>query len=379
MDRETELSLIDEILALEEEGSAYLDESVTRSDVQIYLDPERFAREQAAIFRGLPAISVHSSELAGPGAFLRKEIAGLPVLLTRDREGRAHAFLNVCRHRGARLVEEERGCKTSFTCPYHAWTFGNDGALRGVPHEAQGFPGLDKAQMGLVALPCAERYGWVWVTADRDATPDLNAHLAEIGPDLDWLGMERLRVAHSDEILCRANWKLLIEGGIEAYHFRVAHAATIAPYFHDNLSSYRMFGAHMRSIIPRRSMTELKGQPREAWHIREHSNVLYSLFPTNQLLVQADHIAWIQMQPKSAEETLIRLSTVVPADTGAEMDGYWAKNHAITSRTLIEDFKIGEAIQAGLASGANDMLTFGRYEGALDRFNTLVREMLAAA
>lgn len=379
MDRETEIALIEEILALEAGGSAYLDEGVTRSDVQSYLDPGQFARERAAIFRALPAIAVHSSELGEPGAFLHREIAGMPVLLTRDRDGQAHAFLNVCRHRGARLVEEESGCKNSFTCPYHAWTFGNDGALRGVPHEAQGFPGLDKAQMGLTALPCAERFGWVWVTPDRDAKPDLDGFLAEVRPDLNWLEMEGLRVAHSDEVLCPANWKLLVEGGIEAYHFRVAHAATIAPYFHDNLSSYRMFGAHMRSIIPRRSMAELKGKPQEKWRIREHSNVLYSLFPTNQLLVQADHIAWIQLQPLSAGETRIRLSTVVPADSGAEMDGYWAKNHAITKRTLTEDFDIGASIQAGLASGANEVLTFGRYEGALDRFNGLVRQMTATA
>ena len=69
---------------------------------------------------------------------------------------------------------------------------------------------------------------------------DLDAHLGELEADLAWLDMTKFEIAHSDEIDCAANWKILVEGGIEAYHFRVAHRDTIAPYFIDNLSSIRM-------------------------------------------------------------------------------------------------------------------------------------------
>lgn len=377
MDRVTELNLIDELLGLEQEDTAFLDEKVTQAPVVHYTDPAHFDKERKAIFRRTPLIGAHSSQLPEPGAFLRRDIAGLPVLLTRDRDGQAHAFLNVCRHRGARLVDEEAGCKHSFTCPYHAWTFSNQGDLRGVPHQKQGFPDLDKSALGLRRLPCTERHGFVWVIPEIDGEADFEAFLAPIAADLDWLDDGPKRVAHSDTIPCPANWKLLVEGGIEAYHFRVAHKDTIGPYFLDNLSSYQMMGPHIRSVLPRATISTLREAPRETWQIRDHCNVLYSIFPLNQLLVQHDHIAWVQLEPVSAGETLIRMMTLVPATSDAP-DEHWMRNHQITHKTLSEDFEIGASIQAGLCSGANDHLTFGRYEGALDRFASTVAQRLAA-
>ncbi len=130
----------------------------------------------------------------------------------------------------------------------------------------------------------------------------------------------------------------------------------------------------MRSILAKRSIAELADQPVDTWRLRDHAQVLYSLFPTNQFLVQSDHFAWIQSEPVSATTTRIRLSTLAPADR-LESDAdlaHWAKNHAITTKTLAEDFDIGESIQSGLESGANEHLTFGRFEGALGEFNRVV-------
>jgi len=380
MKREKELDLLSELAGLREAGSAFLDETVTRSPVDRYLDPDRFEAERRDLFRALPTIAAHSGELAEPDSFLRRQLAGLPVLLTRDSDGRAHAFLNVCRHRGARLVDDPSGCRKRFTCPYHAWTWDNRGALRAIPHREQGFPGLDESELGLRRLPCEERHGWIWIVADPGREMDLDAHLGEIGADLDWLGMTGCRVAHAQEIDCRANWKVLIEGGLEAYHFRVAHRNTIAPYFPDNLSSYETFGPHMRSVLPREGLERHVARAPADWSIREAANIIYSLFPTNQLLVQSDHVAWVQLEPVAADRTLIRLSTVVPGgpeDATAERAAHWRQNHAITSRTLSEDFAIGESVQSGFATGANAMLNFGRFEGALDRFNLIVEGYLA--
>ena len=147
------------------------------------------------------------------------------------------------------------------------------------------------------------------------------------------------------------------------------------------MSSYERFGPHLRSILAKRSLTELSEQPVADWRLRDHSQVLYSIFPVNQLLVQADHFAWIQLEPLSASSTRIRLSTLAPADR-LESDAdlaHWAKNHAITRKTLAEDFVIGESIQSGLESGANEHLRFGRFEGALADFNATVDSRLQAA
>ncbi len=377
MQRETELALISELLDLDASQTAYLDETVTTSDVAHYLDEAHFQREMQAVFRAHPQIVIHSSELPEPGSFMRREIASLPGLLTRDKDGEIHAFLNVCRHRGARLVEEKSGCKHLFSCPYHAWTFTNSGQLRGIPHGRQGFPDIDKTKMGLKRLPAWERFGWIWVLPQVDGEFDFDGFVEEIAPDLAWLNMENMRVAQSDEITSNTNWKILVEGGIEAYHFKVAHADTIGPYFQDNLSSYRMFGQHMRSVLPRATMPDLRDVPKDQWDIRKHTNLLYTVFPANQLLVQQDHIAWINLEPLSAGRSKLRISTVVPADAGPDLDTHWAQNQKITRITLAEDFAIGEGIQAGLASGANTHLTFGRYEGALDSFAQTVEQALA--
>ncbi|RIJ29503.1 aromatic ring-hydroxylating oxygenase subunit alpha [Henriciella algicola] len=375
MDRQLELELIDELLALKSKRAHFLDETIARNPVDHYLSEARFQLERKHIFRRLPTIAAHTSELSGAGAFLRREVAGLPVLLTRDKAGRANAFLNVCRHRGTRLVEEESGCKHRFSCPYHAWTYASSGELIAAPHFEEGFAGLQKSDLRLKRLTCEERHGFIWVTADEDSPVTLDDHLGPLGEELDALGIEDMFVAQQDAPVHAANWKILVEGGIEAYHFKVAHRATIGPYFEDNLSSYRMIGSHMRSILMRTSMTKLEAEARQDWRLRDHAQILYTIFPNTALLVQSDHIAWINQEALSAGETRVRMTTLAP-NREADRPDHWKRNHAITRATLDEDFEIGESIQASIASGANDHMLFGRFEGALDAFNKVVDRQL---
>jgi phenylpropionate dioxygenase-like ring-hydroxylating dioxygenase large terminal subunit len=379
MDRCTELELIDELLALKASRSPFLDESVTHNATAHYVDETRYALERTKVLRPMPAAVAHASELAGSGAFMRCEVRGLPALLTRDKHGQVHAFLNVCRHRGARLVEETSGCRQRFTCPYHAWTYANSGELFGAPHFDAGFPSMDRASITLSRLPAKEAFGLIWVVAEPDHSFDFDAWFAPLARELDALGMATMHIVAEQALDLAANWKILVEGGIEAYHFRVAHRGTIGPYFEDNLSTYRAFGPHLRSVLPRTSMALLDADLRDTWRLRDHANVLYTLFPTTQLLVQQDHVVWITQEPVSAGRTAGRLVTLAPID-GAMAAGkdaaHWQRNHQITATTLEEDFAIGEGIQAGLASGANSRLTFGRFEGALGRFNSTVQRCI---
>lgn len=382
MDRSAELEGIDELLALKAAATRFLDPAVAHNPVDRYLDETHFARERKAVMRRLPHAAAHVSELPAAGTFLRCEVHGLPLLLTRDGDGTPHAFLNVCRHRGARLVEAAAGCAQRFTCPYHGWTYGNTGRLVAAPHFESGFGGIDKTKLGLRALPVHEAFGFVWIVADPGCTFDFKSFFVPLADELDALGMAAMIIMAEDSIECRANWKLLVEGGIEAYHFRVAHRDTIGPRFEDNLSTYRAFGPHMRSILPRTSMATLTQTARESWRMRDHANLLYTLFPATQLLVQRDHVVWVRQEPLTPGITALRVATLAAPDSlpasGPAAD-HWRRNHAITMATLDEDFGLGEGIQAGLASGANDHLLFGRFEGALDRFNRTVAAYLNAA
>jgi phenylpropionate dioxygenase-like ring-hydroxylating dioxygenase large terminal subunit len=371
--------LLGELVELHEARTPYLDREWVKAPMARYYDPEVFAREQERIFLVLPQIAAHSSELPEAGNFLTTELAGKPLLLVRGEDGVARAFINVCRHRGARLVAEPTGCRKRFSCPYHAWTWDGAGKLIGVPHEKTGFPGLGREQFGLRAVACEEFGGWLWVSLASESDIDVRGHLGALQPEFDAIdaGTHVIFESTTRDIDC--NWKILVEGGLEAYHFRVAHRETIAPLFLDNLSSYRCLGRHMRSVLPRSSLSDMAGQPREQWDIREHSNLLYTLFPGPQFLLQEDHFVWIQGTPLAPNRTRLRLCTVIPAsDHTPEREGYWRRNHAFTLHTLDEDFALGESIQQGLNSGANEHLNFGRFEGALAQFNRFVDEAIDA-
>ncbi len=381
MDRNTEIELLEELAELHETRNFYLDETIATVAVTRYTSEKRFERERKTLFHALPVIAAHCSELSGKDSFLTRDFAGLPLLLTRDSDNAVHAFFNVCRHRGTQLTDEKRGHRQRFTCPYHAWTYDNRGALRGIPHGAAGFPDLDRTSFGLKRLGCREAHGWIWVIPASDSAPDTEGFLEHLVEDFTWLDSGNLKVVHQDVTLLAANWKLLYEGALEAYHFRIAHKDTIGPYFQDNLSSYKVFGRHIRSVLPRVRLDAEINLPKEQWRLRRAANLVYSLFPSAQLLVQEDHIVWIQLSPIAPDQTRIRLSTLAPADSDVGDPAtarHWRKNHDITLRTLKEDFRIGESIQNGLRSGANTKVHFGRFEGALARFNGFVDAALEA-
>ncbi|MEM9285086.1 MAG: SRPBCC family protein [Pseudomonadota bacterium] len=374
MKRETELELIDELLGLKAQKSPFLDEATARNPVTHYTSDERFQQERDLIFGELPHAVAHVSELTKPGDFMRCEAAGVPILLTKTAEGETRAFINACRHRGTRLVDDDKGCKRRFSCPYHAWTYANTGELLAAPHFDSGFPDTDKSKLGLIELPCQERYGLVWVMTTPDAVLDLDASFAPLAEELDALGMADLAVAAEGTETRHANWKILVEGGIEAYHFKVAHRSTIGPHFEDNLSSYRTFGDHMRAVLPRTSLAKVDASDRGSWRLRDHANILYTLFPSTQLLIQQDHVVWIRSNPKGPGTTELRIATLAPPTEDSDR---WKRNHEITTLTLDEDFVIGESIQATALSGANTDMLFGRFEGALTQFNRTVDTHLA--
>lgn len=371
MDRQAEIELIDELLALKSSKSAFLDAEVGSNAVEHYANEAHFALERERIFKRLPATAAHVSEVAKPGDFVRREVHGLPLLITRDKLGEVHAFLNVCRHRGTRLVDEEAGCRHRFSCPYHAWTYASSGELIGAPHFESGFPSVEKAKLSLKRVACRVRFGFVWVMTADEMAESVDTFFEELSDDLDALALENATIVGESRQTRRANWKILVEGGIEAYHFRITHRSTIGPHFEDNLSSYRMFGPHIRSVLPRTSMARLEPETRHTWRLRDHANVLYTMFPTNQLLVQQDHVAWIRQEPLSAGESELRVVLLAP-EAEAGSGEHWLRNLEITRATLDEDFHIAESIQAGLAAGANGEMLFGRFEGALSAFNRTV-------
>ncbi|MFE4717325.1 aromatic ring-hydroxylating dioxygenase subunit alpha, partial [Streptomyces sp. NPDC056728] len=128
-----------------------------------YTDPEIFRQEQERIFESMWFCAVQSADLDKPGAFRTVQVGRENVLITRSRTGELRAFLNVCRHRGARLCTEESGqVRRNLQCPYHAWTYDLDGKLIAAPNLVQ-MPDVDRTQYGLVKVALREWLGYAWV------------------------------------------------------------------------------------------------------------------------------------------------------------------------------------------------------------------------
>ena len=157
-----EQKIIQEILDMAERKTTHMLPEVMENPVTRYTDPAQAAREIEVLFRQFPIVMGHASDVAQPGDFFTHDATGVPVLVTRDNDGTLRAFLNVCRHRGARVEGKECGHARTFSCPYHSWTYGLDGKLRGIPQPA-GFEGVDRSKLGLVELPAWERFGLIWV------------------------------------------------------------------------------------------------------------------------------------------------------------------------------------------------------------------------
>lgn len=382
MRQQTEQELIDRVLVHLAAGTTDLAPAPGQAAAAEYIDPVQYERERAMLFRRKPIAVAPSAALPRPGDFLTIDDYGLPLLATRDKEGRPHVFLNACRHRGTRLVSTPHGSnRPSFVCPYHAWTYGSDGALLKVSHAAC-FPDVKHDEHGLIALPAGEAAGFLWTLLTPEVGGDpagaVTQSLGALMPELAALELERAAVYEPYARLWRANWKILVEGGLEAYHFRVVHRDSIYPLFHDNLMLHDRFGAHQRLVLPKRSISELGGVPRDKRRLRKHANLVYFLYPNLMLLVQQDHVVVVHIYPTAAAESRIVITMLLPeAPTSEKAVEHWARNRAITLSALDEDFAVGEKVDTGLRSGLIGRVTFGRNELGLTAFHESLAESLA--
>src|SRR5215470_10748733 len=134
MDRQGGIALLQRLLRHVENRTTSLADAPWHNDVRVYTDPDHLAAEQRVLFRQYPLLMGFGSEWAAAGAFRTDDYSGVPILIVRGRDSRLRAFLNVCRHRGAK-VAQSCGQARVFSCPYHAWTYDLSGRLMGVPDE----------------------------------------------------------------------------------------------------------------------------------------------------------------------------------------------------------------------------------------------------
>lgn len=203
------------------------DDGVFRVHRRSFTDPDILALEHERVFARSWIYAGHTSELPQPGDFRARTIAGRPIILARGSDGQIRALLNTCTHRGALVCLEQVGNTKTFQCPYHAWTFNNQGALIGVPGEDAYSAAFDRQELSLATAPRLEEYrGFLFVSFDP-AIVSLVDYLAGAREYLDLIcdqtaaGMEVVRGTQLYSM--RANWKLLVENSMDGYHAPITH------------------------------------------------------------------------------------------------------------------------------------------------------------
>jgi nitrite reductase/ring-hydroxylating ferredoxin subunit len=355
------------------EGGTRGNAGITHVDAAAYTSPERHATEQARIFAKVPLVIAPSALLPERNMAVPHDGFGKPLLVARDKTGEAHVFLNVCQHRGTRLVEgSEAVCAPRLICPYHAWSYTLDGQLAGLPRP-DSFPGLDKSQFSLKRLPTLEAGGLIWFSFDEAADFSDAVALVQDFAAFDLAGQHLFRRRTHD---VASNWKLIMDAFLESYHVQRLHSNTIGTFFKDGVASADTLGPHQRSAVGRAAASCAASD----WPaLRAAITYTYQMFPGTVLIVSPDYMNLMTLMPQNEGRVLVEDFMLIPkAPQSDKALAHWEKSWTLLDGGVFgaEDFRAAALGQQGLASGALDRLTLGTLESGMRRFHDEVESRL---
>ena len=353
-------------------------EATMSMPIEAYADPERYRREVNRVFLHLPLALALSIELPAAGNYRAMQVIGVPVLLIRGTDGKARAFLNACRHRGARLCDPGAGSARVFTCPYHAWAYNDRGALVSR-YAADTFGDVDHATHGLTELACAERAGLVWVLLTPGETFQIDEWLGDFAHELETLQLGQWSIFEQRE-LPGPGWKVALDGYLEAYHHNSLHGKTVGKHTVGNLLVLDTYGPHQRLTFGRRSLGDLADTPESEWDPEKHIRLIHSTFPNLSISgILGDHCLVSQIFPgATADVTTTRQTVLVhtPPTTAEARAASEMFSAMVLQAVQDEDYKVGATIQGGIHTGANKAFVYGRNEPAVQNYHRTIARFM---
>jgi glycine betaine catabolism A len=345
----------------------------------VYTSQDWFGTEMDRVFGTMWLAVGRADQVAGRGAFLRRDVAGASVLVVRGGSGGVRAFHNVCRHRGTRLSEPAAGTfPGSIQCPYHAWTYDLSGCLVGAPH-MDDVPHFRREDYPLKRVHAAEWDGHVFINLADDPSP-LASQLADLPDKFRPWRMQDLRLGHRIVYDIRANWKLLVQNYNECLHCPNLHPALnklshylsgenepLQPTYmggrmdlRPGVQTLSMDGTCPRAFLPGLSTEDV----RRVYYYAIFPNMFLSLHPDYMLV----HTLW----PIAPDRSINICEWHFHADELARPG--FVKQDAIDfwDMTNRQDWHVCELSQAGIASRAYTPGPYSNREDLLYAFDRMI-------
>ena len=347
--------------------------------VENYADEELFRAEVETLFKRIPLPLALTCEIPEKNSYKALVAVGVPVVITRDAKGEVHAMLYVCRHRGALICAEGIGSGRALTCPYHAWSYGMDGELKALYGEAT-FGDFDKTKRSLVQLPCVEVAGLIFVCLTPGLEIDIDSWLGDFKPVLEALKLDEVH-HFSTRMMPGPNWKVVIEGYLEGYHFASLHPNTVFKTNLSNTAIFDGFGAHERVAFALRNLENNLNEGKEVDDLEPSANVgvINWIFPgmsfagswrermTCALVLPTTKVG------ESMTEQRVLTRTPVTDENRHDLEVFRDFFYDVTYE---EDYITGYGVQTGVGNLAGTTQIYGRNEPGVQYLHQTINRLM---
>ena len=358
---------------------------IGRVPVEHYFDAQRWQRECDRVFQRMPLVLATTSELRQAGDYKALSVMDKPVLICRTADGQIKAFENSCAHRGSQVVATGRGNAKRFVCPYHAWSYDNQGALKHVLCEDD-FGEIDKGSNGLVELPCLERAGLIWVTLDSRSKLSIDLFLCDYDEVLSHFDLSNWHF-FDDRVLLGPNWKIAYDGYLDFYHIPILHRNT----FGANTSPkaiYYQWGPHQRVSSPE-TIAAIVGERNENdWPMEALLAGVWTIFPHVSIACfagldavaedsyQAVMVSQLFPGKEPGESYTVQNFLVDRELTPEQMEAATQQFEFLKGVVQDEDYATGLKQQDALRTSSREFVLFGRNEEGGQVFHNWVDKIL---